>query len=229
MPIRSDRFHSYAALKAAEREGTDYHITVRPENPAIAVMAPHGGGIEPGTSELARAVADGKFTCYCFDGVKPRGNGSLHLTSTRFDEPLGMGVATGAHTVVTLHGCEGGEEYVLVGGGNALLGDRIRTALPEVGIAVRQGSRLAGRSPLNLCNRCGNCGGVQLELSCGLRAGMFKDLAPEGRKITTAVFETFVCRLRDLLTDYEKEIEKEAVRLAPGKESLRDFTALSAD
>jgi len=229
MPIRSDRFHSYAELKAAEREGTDYRITVRPGKLPIAVMAPHGGGIEPGTSELARAVADGKFTCYCFDGVKPRGNGSLHLTSTRFDEPLGVGVASGAHTVVTLHGCGGGGEYVLVGGGNALLGDRIRTVLPGAGIAVRQSSRLAGRSPLNLCNRCGNCGGVQLELSRGLRAGMFKDLTPEGRKITTAVFETFVSRLRDLLTAYEKEIEKKTARLAPGKESLRDFTAPSAD
>jgi phage replication-related protein YjqB (UPF0714/DUF867 family) len=54
----------------------------------VAVIAPHGGGIEPGTSELATAIAGDDFSLYLFEGLKSAGNGELHITSTNFDEPI---------------------------------------------------------------------------------------------------------------------------------------------
>ena len=56
-------------------------------------MAPHGGGIEPGTTEIAEAVAGHEHTFYSFSGVKARGNSVLHITSSRFDEPEGIAIA----------------------------------------------------------------------------------------------------------------------------------------
>jgi poly-gamma-glutamate hydrolase-like protein len=53
-----------------------------------ALVAPHGGGIEPGTSELADAIAASDLSFYTFEGLKPSGNTDLHITSTRFDEPM---------------------------------------------------------------------------------------------------------------------------------------------
>jgi len=36
-------------------------------------MAPHGGGIEPGTIDIADAIARSEYTFYAFQGIKKRG------------------------------------------------------------------------------------------------------------------------------------------------------------
>jgi phage replication-related protein YjqB (UPF0714/DUF867 family) len=46
---------------------------------ALAILAPHGGGIEPGTSELAEAVAGEGLSFYAFEGLKRSGNAVLHV------------------------------------------------------------------------------------------------------------------------------------------------------
>ncbi len=54
-----DTYPNFAALARKERSGIDYQVRVRRARPAFAIMAPHGGGIEPGTSEIADAIATG--------------------------------------------------------------------------------------------------------------------------------------------------------------------------
>jgi phage replication-related protein YjqB (UPF0714/DUF867 family) len=54
----ADTYPNFEALSAAETSGVDYDILIRRETVAFAIVAPHGGGIEGGTSELADAVAD---------------------------------------------------------------------------------------------------------------------------------------------------------------------------
>lgn len=49
----------------------------------VAVVAPHGGLIEPGTSEITWALARSTCSAHSFDGRKARRNGDLHITSTR--------------------------------------------------------------------------------------------------------------------------------------------------
>ncbi len=48
----------------------DYLILSRQGTSGIAVMAPHGGGIEPGTSEIANRVAGDEHAYYSFEGLK---------------------------------------------------------------------------------------------------------------------------------------------------------------
>jgi phage replication-related protein YjqB (UPF0714/DUF867 family) len=67
-------------------------------------VAPHGGGIEPGTSELADAIAGSDLSFYTFEGLKSSGNTDLHITSTRFDEPMCLTLLASSSVVVTLHG-----------------------------------------------------------------------------------------------------------------------------
>src|SRR6186997_2320298 len=107
----ADTYPNFEALAAAETSGVDYRILVRRETLAYAIVAPHGGGIEGGTSELADAVADPatdetgveRHSFYAFEGLKPRGNGVLHITSTVFNEPMCLTLLGACERVVTIH------------------------------------------------------------------------------------------------------------------------------
>src|SRR5262249_61887052 len=100
----ADTYRNFAALARKERSGIDYDVLVRRARTAFAIVAPHGGGIEAGTSELADAVAGATHSFYTFEGLKPSGNRDLHITSTRFDEPMCLSLIGASDVVVTLHG-----------------------------------------------------------------------------------------------------------------------------
>src|SRR6476646_8006552 len=70
--------------------GRDFRISFSDGNIARCLLvAPHGGGIEPGTSEILRALTDlSDWAWYEFAGFLRKGNKeALHITSTHFDEP----------------------------------------------------------------------------------------------------------------------------------------------
>lgn len=199
----ADKYRNFAELARSERSGVDYDVLVRRARPAFAIIAPHGGGIEPGTSEIADAVADLTHSFYTFEGLKPSGNADLHITSTRFDEPMCLTVLGHTEVVVTLHGEHSEEdgESVFLGGLDTVLGERIRAELTGRGFDVRthQDPDLQGRESCNLCNRGLTAAGVQLELSKAVRKSMFESLTRAGRKKTTEQFKIFVTALRRAL------------------------------
>jgi len=102
------------------------------------VVAPHGGGIEPGTSEIADGIADEELSLDAFEGLKSNGNKDLHITSTRFDEPTCLILIGRSDVVVTIHGenSEADGEGVFLGGLDDDLGPRVRTALDARGFDV---------------------------------------------------------------------------------------------
>jgi len=172
--MRVDRYCNYAELSENETLGTDFTVTVLPrEHSAIAVIAPHGGQIEPRTAEVARQIAGEDFNLYLFQGIKPQGNYSaLHITSHRFDDPSCLALLSTCETVVAIHGCTGAKECVMLGGLDASLKDRIAVALQAEGIQVGTGNhafQATGKN--NICNRGRAHKGVQLELTRTLRAG----------------------------------------------------------
>ena len=162
----------YADLALAQVEGTDFTVSVqrRPESP-LAILAPHGGGIEAGTSEVARAVASSEFNLYLFEGIRKSGNyAALHLTSHRFDEPRCLTLLSACDHVVTIHGCRGDTPRVLLGGLDAELKERLCTSITAAGIEARlDGHRFHAVHPRNICNRGRRGAGVQLELTSALR------------------------------------------------------------
>lgn len=196
------RYRSYEELTRREKEGRDFRIHLRPGRSGVAVLAPHGGGIEPGTMEIAEAVAGADHTFYCFEGTKARGNAALHLPSERFDEPEGLGLVQAAEAVLAVHGCRGNEEKVYLGGLDRELRDKIKARLARAGFRVEdiRNPRLKGINDRNICNQGRTGRGVQLEVSEGLRKRLFASLSPSGRQEGTALFARLVSALRDCLS-----------------------------
>lgn len=196
---KMQRYRSFRELKAVEIAGSDYRIRTREGATGIAVTAIHGGGIEPGTTEIAEAVAGTKHAFYTFSGLKPDGNSRLHVTSRHFTEPRALDLVRRARTVVSIHGCGDSEPVVLLGGRHIRLGRQIQKSLAEAGFAVRRSLRFPGLSPLNICNRCRLKMGVQLEISAGLRSRLFGGLTRVQRKKPSAAAACFTAAVQAAL------------------------------
>lgn len=174
----------YADLAKAQVEGADFNVCVhRRPGSAIAILAPHGGGIEAGTSEFARAVAGTEFNLYLFEGIRPSGNyAALHLTSHCFDEPRCLALLSACDHVVTIHGCRGDRPRALLGGLDLGLKKLISDAIAAVGIESHlMGHPYRAIHPRNICNRGRRGAGVQIELTSALR------LRKSNRSIVSAI------------------------------------------
>ena len=171
-----DKYANFAALFAAEAESA-YRIELQETGSSVALIAPHAGKIEHGTSQICRAVAGDDLTYYLFEGCKTSNNRDLHITSSRFDEPKGLKIAHLARVVVAFHGQAGGNLFVNVGG----LADDLRAALIAslelAGFVAesQENPMLQGRNPDNICNRGSGRKGVQMEISGGLRDLLVND------------------------------------------------------
>jgi len=197
----ADKYRNFADLERHEQSGITYRIGLRRAETQFAIVAPHGGGIEGGTSEIADAVAGTTHSFYTFEALKTSGNQELHITSTRFDEPMCVTLIGVSEAVVTIHGEHSDDdgEGVFVGGLDGPRGERISAVLTREGFDARPHANpnLQGREACNLCNRGLTAAGVQLELSKAVRLTMFESLTREGRTHTTDRFDVFVKALRE--------------------------------
>jgi phage replication-related protein YjqB (UPF0714/DUF867 family) len=169
-------YADFADLARHERRGRDYEISIS-RNPAsaVAILAPHGGRIEVGTSAIARAIAGSNYNLYLFEGIRRSHNYErLHLTSRLFDEPECLALLADCSVVVTVHGCKGNEDRVLLGGLDRKLKQRLASSLAAAGIARQaDGHAFPATDPNNICNRGRTRRGVQLEISGSLRRSAF--------------------------------------------------------
>ncbi|MCX4577076.1 poly-gamma-glutamate hydrolase family protein [Streptomyces sp. NBC_01571] len=162
------------------------------------VIAPHGGGIEGGTSELCLATAGYDpadlsptppagpvHDFWMFEGLMRSGNSALHVTSTHCDDTVARSLCADSLNVLSLHGCrpeqaglEPGAAAVLVGGLNPAFRQYLVEEFTAAGIRAVTASgeqEIAGISPDNICNRTLLGMGAQLEMTTALRAAMFAD------------------------------------------------------
>lgn len=191
------------------------------------ILAPHGGGIEIGTSELCLAIAgyDPKdnaprpaqgpvFDYWMFEGLLKEDNGKLHITSTNCDDHVARSLCAGSLNALSLHGCKpeqaqlpAGTPAVLVGGLNATLRSYLVAEFKAVGIRAQDATgiaALAGTDPENIANRTMLGKGAQLEITTDLRKSMFPHNTAEGRKSAqNPVFWDFVGAARAALQRLE--------------------------
>ncbi|HEY1758262.1 MAG TPA: poly-gamma-glutamate hydrolase family protein [Bryobacteraceae bacterium] len=167
--------------------GRDFTVTFGDNNvDQCLLVSPHGGGIEPGSSEIMRAVAElGGWAFYDFAGYLRQGNKeALHITSTRFDEPTLTGLLSRAAFAVAFHGASSSEEAVAFVGGRWTLGrhaliEAINASWKEHGIRAEDATEtpaaehLRGLERDNLTNRGRLQEGVQIEFSRGARDLLF--------------------------------------------------------
>ncbi|MBM7048933.1 MULTISPECIES: poly-gamma-glutamate hydrolase family protein [Rhizobium] len=181
MARQPDRYGSFSALREHKIEGVDYRIRLEDRSSRVAIIAPHGGFIEPATSEIALEIASEHFSFYCFEGLgADRLHHELHVTSEHFDEPMARSLVTKSLVVVAIHGRmdRSDPETTWVGGLDTLLRDLIAQALSQNdfrAVARVKGEALAGTSVGNMCNRGKRNVGVQLEIPRGIRDALISD------------------------------------------------------
>lgn len=175
----ADKYATFAELAAHERVGVDYQIHFIDRASTGLIAAPHGGEIEPGTSQIAASIAAEKFSLYCFNGLrKGRPHSDLHIASERFDEPTGCRLAEGSDFVVAIHGRadRGDPESVWLGGLNMAFREAAGDELKKSGFKIKNGGHdLPGVHQHNICNRGRGRSGVQFELPRALRDALLKD------------------------------------------------------
>ncbi|MDH6128282.1 poly-gamma-glutamate hydrolase family protein [Kitasatospora sp. GP82] len=206
----TDTYTSNTALYSDSSlvEGVDYgrrsrrHLLDDPDpstrSPFIrtTVIAPHGGGIEGGTSELCLAIAGYHpagltpapaggpvHDFWMFEGLRVSGNGVLHVTSTHCDDTIARSLCAGSLNVLSIHGCSAAQaglesraRAVLVGGLNPVFRQYLTEEFATAGIRAATASgeeQIAGISPDNICNRTLLGMGAQLEITTDLRAALF--------------------------------------------------------
>lgn len=78
--LKNDWYECFSQLERKEREGIDFRRLAVDRASAIAVVAPHGGEIEPHTSIIARTIAGQTLSLYLFEGLRPhRDHCELHI------------------------------------------------------------------------------------------------------------------------------------------------------
>jgi phage replication-related protein YjqB (UPF0714/DUF867 family) len=165
-----DKYSSFGELERHETLDKDYTLSFNNTGSRVTIMAPHGGKIEPRTSDLARRIAGENFNFYCFEGIREKNNARLHITSHRFDEPGAVKLVSKSEVVVAVHACTGTAGLVHIGGLNKELASMIAGELQDRGIGIsKDHPRFQGSNPANICNRGATGMGVQLEITRDLR------------------------------------------------------------
>lgn len=166
----TDRYRTFTELAAAEREGDGFRTKAIDRASQIAVVAPHGGAIEPGTSRIAQALAGPNSSLYLFEALKPGRHRDYHVASHRFDDPIALDLLSRAEIAVAIHGRRDTDSPAIWLGGLAIeLRDAICCSLTEHDFLAVTSSKLPGRNPMNICNRAKSGLGVQLEIPRSLR------------------------------------------------------------
>ena len=168
-----DRYRSLQDLMKTEVDGTAYRVVQTDRGHNVTVVAPHGGGIEPHTSAIAARLAHEDFNLFLFEGILPRGNRRLHVSSQRFSHPTLEAMLRRSRVAISVHGKQGADaddEHVGVGGLNDQLASLVVESLQAAAFNghAEPNHALAGRYPENFVNLPRERG-VQLELTLPLR------------------------------------------------------------
>jgi phage replication-related protein YjqB (UPF0714/DUF867 family) len=193
------------------------------------IIAPHGGGIEFGTSELCLAIAGYHpatlavipgtgvtYDYWMFEGLRRDFNRELHVTSTHCNDGVAVSMCAGSLNVLALHGCTTEQaqlpddaEVVLVGGRNQTLKQRLLEEFAAAELTAMDAAHLEqlnGDEEENIVNRTLLGMGGHLELTGPLRSAMFDDDSrPQRKHTTTKVFWEVTTACRNALARIEAE------------------------
>ncbi|MBO1205967.1 MULTISPECIES: poly-gamma-glutamate hydrolase family protein [Staphylococcus] len=172
-----DKYQNFSQLKSDTEKNSDWQRNIKKtNNKDILITAIHGGGIEPGTSELAKIISKkGDFNLYSFEGLLKSNNKQLHITSTRFDDSKLKEMSNKSKESISIHGFQSDENAVYIGGRDKKMADSIKKELEKEGFNVEESpNRIDGSSNNNFINKNDSGSGVQLEISTSIRKSFFK-------------------------------------------------------
>ncbi|MBL7572777.1 poly-gamma-glutamate hydrolase family protein [Staphylococcus saccharolyticus] len=172
-----DHYSDFNELKKNTHKNKDWRIDTKTrKNKKILVTAIHGGGIEPGTTEIARRISNvGKYNFFTFEDLRKSNNDQLHITSTHFSEPHLQKMLKDTKETISIHGFSGDNPIVYIGGKDKGMSKAIATQLRRKGFTVKESpENIDTQSSDNFVNKNESNSDVQLELTTALRKEFFK-------------------------------------------------------
>ncbi len=199
-----DTFSSMSELMNTLPARSNYSIHIdRSHQSKVKVFAPHGGCIEPCTEPIAMAIGRDMLDCFVFSGTRKKDCfKTLHVSSIHYDEPRCMEMAREAEVAISLHGCDGEESFIVVGGSNKTFSSNLLSHLIDSGYSASPAvAEMAGRDERNFINQARR-GGVQLELSAGFRRKLFPGF-PKSIQRHPKEFARFVESMQSWICDID--------------------------
>ncbi|CAF1916965.1 poly-gamma-glutamate hydrolase family protein [Bacillus subtilis] len=201
--LAADKYSNFEELKANESP-LSYNILTTDVDRRVLILAPHGGGIEGGTSELARELSK-SYSTYLFEGLRIPGASELHITSTNFDEPKALDLLSKHDLTISIHGYASSKKHTLVGGTDREKAAKITSLLTDAGFSAEllsEDSRLAGTNGQNIANKNSTGMSIQLEISTEQRREMFNNFTLDGRNGTQSqVFYDYIAVLTKFINE----------------------------
>ena len=197
----ADFYSSMTSLYANEPQSSWGRTIRTAPGSKVLISAPHGGGIEFTTSDIADKVAGSSYNFHTFRGLLPSGNfARLHVTSTNYDCPYMEAVNQAGDYTLTVHGASGTEAITYVGGWDIAGMNLVKTKLLAAGFRLEPPpAGLSGTGSLNITNRNSRGKGIQLELTTALRSSMKTDGS------LNATFWAYVNAVRAALNEHTVE------------------------
>lgn len=194
------------------REGASYDVSLAATAPdmTMAVIAPHGGGIEPNTDDIALGlaaelglphfvfVAHAADSCLDKYGGPERSNHrALHITSVHFNDARAESLMRSVNRGIAIHG-HGGPNKICVGGITPALRTAFKSyydsyarqyspsgATAVIATADADCAGITGTAAANISNRSRVGAGLQLEMSATFRAELVASQAGDRRLWTS--------------------------------------------
>lgn len=200
--LKKDRYKNFSEMTKDQTEGKEFFVRHKYLTKKCAVIAPHGGWIEPGTSEIVDRISNGNLSYYIFDGLNAKNNKDLHITSKNFDDDRCLELLNRVNKAVTIHGENGDGDFIYIGGLDFALSRIIYNNLSKIGFKVFDhiDKRFLATSVDNICNKSILKIGVQIEISKGIRKKFFKNLF-ESKRIPTEKMDLFCKAIIDSIEE----------------------------
>ena len=145
-----DTYTNFAELNSHTGIDGLYSIDYIDRGTDYIFVTPHGGEIEIGTAEITKALAKDIFSYYIFSGADTK----QHITSNHFDEPVCLSLIAKTKTVISIHGEHGEDEFIMPGGLDMDLINKVTESLTKNGFTVLPPLKnVQGDSLDNICNK----------------------------------------------------------------------------
>lgn len=169
-----DHFKSMTDLFKHTKKDIDWKKEVKKVGSNVLIIAPHGGNIEAGTTELTKLIADDNhYDYYSFTALRKNAE-RLHVTSGHYNDPTLLNLVKSKDFALSIHGAKGSKPIIYLGGLDTPLKEAIKKQLVSHHFVVRIApSYLGGDLKENFINEDIKGKGVQLELTTALRKSLF--------------------------------------------------------
>jgi phage replication-related protein YjqB (UPF0714/DUF867 family) len=198
-----DTYSNFQELQLNE-DPSAYDINPKPiPFMRVLILTPHGGGIEPGSTELVQYISNKeKYSSYTFDALLSSGNTRLHITSTNFDEPYALDISSKHWFSLSIHGYGSTSKHTYIGGADFTMLKKVEAELKKAGFSASSSDTpegISGTDPDNIVNRNVRGKGVQIEISTAQRQAFFanNDYRSSNRDNTNEEFRRYahaLCR-----------------------------------